>query len=109
MKWLELDRSARIVLERDEAQKVMFMGNAPILDPALVYVLKLYWELRRGTPGDQPLNVGWEVQERTNPLLLHLLFTADSEFMSQQAAQHERRMAQMKSEPVGSKPKGRLH
>jgi hypothetical protein len=95
------------VLERDEKQRLMFMGDAPVLDPVLAYVMNLYWRLRRATPGEEPVPISWEMQEREDPCLLHLLAVADTEFLSQQAKHHEARMARMKT---ANAPKGRrLH
>ena len=86
----------------------MFMGDAPVLDPALTYVLNFYWRLRRGTSGDEPVHLSWEVQEREDPLLLHLLSVADTEFLTQQAKNQEARMARAKK-PSTPRRGGRLH
>jgi hypothetical protein len=107
MRWVQLDHGAQIVLERDEEQRRMFMGDAPSLDPVLAYVIGLYWSIRGGTPGDEPIHIGLAEQERTDPLLLMLLRTADSEFLKLSSQQHERRMSAMKAKHTAKKPAAR--
>jgi hypothetical protein len=86
-----------LVLERNEEMRLKFLGSAPILDPALTYLIQFYWTLRRGTPGDQPLRLGWQDYEERDPIMLYYLQAADSAYMNAQAEAQEQRMNEAKS------------
>lgn len=106
---VRLSRGERLVLERNEAMREKFLGEVPVLDPTLSYLVHLYWTLRRGTPGDQPVRLGWEDHETRDPTLVYYLQIADAAFLTAQAEAQESRMNQRKTASSVKPSKARMH
>ena len=106
---VRLSRGERLVLERNEEMRRKFLGDAPVLDPALTWLIQFYWTLRRGTPGDQPLRLGWQDHEERDPILLHYLQVADAAYLNAQAEAHEQRMNTAKQQRSTQAGRRRMH